>query len=366
GTAQRALAKLIVAVVMTTQGGGASTARRSPRARLRSATSSRPASGDSGVVSGSGGSLSHRHQQQPPPPQSDLELLADSERQICRLLTNKNPASRSSLNLSYRRLTILPPSLARLGQDLRRLYLNNNRLVAPPSEIGDLLPELQELTLDHNCLSLLPSSLGQLEHLRILSASYNPLCAVPDTLCKLAGLTHLWLHACQLSGLPDQLFAGMPNLKQLGLNYNRLNSLPESIGRCTCLEWLSAEENQLTELPDSLANCQRLNLVNLTANRFVEVPPPLLPLLASCLRHLLLRANPLSPDCLSDELLMQIMAPGADGAAAGDAEEPLSSRAPRIDLRGATELMALPAHWKGISNILVGPEDSDETANEAN
>uniref|UniRef100_A0A1I8JS24 LRC40 n=1 Tax=Macrostomum lignano TaxID=282301 RepID=A0A1I8JS24_9PLAT len=215
------------------------------------------------------GSLSHRHQQQPPPPQSDLELLADSERQILpACLTNKNPT-------------------------LRRLYLNNNAAGGTAKrDWRPLLPSCRsELTLDHNCLSLFAKQSGQLEHLRILSASYNPLCA--------------------LSGLPDQLFAGMPNLKTARPELQQIEQ-PAGVNWAAARVWSGSapRENQLTELPDSLANCQRLNLVNLTANRFVEVPPPLLPLLASCLRQsLLLRANPLSPDCLSDELLMQIMAP---------------------------------------------------------
>lgn len=86
----------------------------------------------------------------------------------------------SSLDLSRRGLTTLPPAIGEL-RHLKELYLEGNELRTLPPEIGRLA-NLQKLNLENNQLTSLPSQMSALRNLTELQLSGNPLPIPPDIL----------------------------------------------------------------------------------------------------------------------------------------------------------------------------------------
>jgi Leucine-rich repeat (LRR) protein len=63
----------------------------------------------------------------------------------------------------------------------------------------------------------------------------------------------------------------MPNLKELHLEGDRFNKLPEQIKELKNLEALYLRDNNLTDLPESLIYLKRLKYVDLTNNRIPHI-----------------------------------------------------------------------------------------------
>ncbi|GKT90434.1 LOW QUALITY PROTEIN: serine/threonine protein kinase [Colletotrichum tofieldiae] len=92
------------------------------------------------------------------------------------------------------------------------------------------------------------------------------------------------------------------NLRWLILTNNRIEALPESIGRCSRLQKCMLAGNSLTTLPDGMSACHKLGLLRLSANKFAELPPWLfeLPELA----FLSVAGNPCCAVSLDEELAL--------------------------------------------------------------
>ncbi|KAI9226398.1 MAG: hypothetical protein DHS80DRAFT_25270 [Piptocephalis tieghemiana] len=205
--------------------------------------------------------------------------------------------SLSHLDLSYNRLTSLPP-LAHLP-NLRHLNLAHNLLSSLPSSLealgslevliasGNRLTHLSPtlmtawsghlhtLILDANRLSHLPRSLSQCSHLRILRLGSvyggNLLSSLPDSLISsLPLLRELDLSSNLLSTLPDLPWP--PDLRSLDLSDNALTSLPPHLGQCRQLRALVASRNLLTTIPRSLALLTSLESLDLSGNRLSHLP----------------------------------------------------------------------------------------------
>ncbi|XP_041374603.1 uncharacterized protein LOC121387519 [Gigantopelta aegis] len=76
----------------------------------------------------------------------------------------------------------------------------------------------------------------------------------------------------QITSLPKELFTLLSNLLDLDASGNALTELPEEIGNCRLMGFLSVEQNKLTALPDTLANCKGLVRLNISSNIFPEMP----------------------------------------------------------------------------------------------
>lgn len=139
--------------------------------------------------------------------------------------------------------------------NLAGLGLTEAELTAPfePQERG--LPEI---------------SLASLRYLRYLDLTGNRLEALPECVCGFTGL--VWL----------------------GLNFNRLKTLPESLGALVHLQRLYLRGNALTALPECLGNLRALVDLDLTGNRIATLPASLARL--EGLEHLALEEAALPPD----------------------------------------------------------------------
>lgn len=143
-----------------------------------------------------------------------------------------------------------------------------------PQEIFSLADSLEVLDLSRNRLSSLPDDLSRLHKLRILFCSENDFVEIPAALGQCPQLEMVGFKANRIRQLPA---AALPRrLRWLILTDNRLQQLPEEIGRCQRLQKLMLAGNDLHALPQTLAECQQLELLRIAANRLSRLPDWLL------------------------------------------------------------------------------------------
>lgn len=76
----------------------------------------------------------------------------------------------------------------------------------------------------------------------------------------------------RLSQLPEAMFQEANSLKELHLQNNFLQALPESIGHLPKLEYLDLTNNLLRALPESFGNLKSLKTLKLTGNQLNSLP----------------------------------------------------------------------------------------------
>ena len=64
------------------------------------------------------------------------------------------------------------------------------------------------------------------------------------------------------------------NIKGLNCDYNKLISLPDSLGNCTNLQYLDCSYNNIFLLPD-LSKCQQLEILDCENNKLISLPKSL-------------------------------------------------------------------------------------------
>mmetsp|Transcript_6112 Transcript_6112/g.10147 ORF Transcript_6112/g.10147 Transcript_6112/m.10147 type:complete len:319 (+) Transcript_6112:100-1056(+) len=150
------------------------------------------------------------------------------------------------LRLRYNNLVTLPGDIAQLSGSLKILDLAGNSITKIPPCVQHL-SLLQELKVDHNKLK----SLQGVEHmvnLKILTANYNKIKALPRGIANLIDLEVLYLSDNILVSLPNEI-RKLRNLKYIHLNGNRLSRLPggfkklQNLKRITLDRQLHADES---------------------------------------------------------------------------------------------------------------------------
>ena len=201
-------------------------------------------------------------------------------------------------NIAHNKLTALPSAQSWCAlSGLVNLSLAHNELSGLPEHFGHgNLPPLVRLSAEHNHLQTLPPSLGMLSDLVELDLSHNQLTSLPPGLCGLCGLKKLQLCKNRLFALPPDFLEAPPQLQELDLSENRLQSLAlavptlqtvllgnNSLGAlelsgCDSLQELSAPYNVFSTLPAGLPMLPRLATLDLSNNRIVLIDD-----LADCL-----------------------------------------------------------------------------------
>jgi Protein tyrosine and serine/threonine kinase/Leucine rich repeat len=154
-------------------------------------------------------------------------------------------------------------------QGIKRLDLAAG-LTEFPIEIFDLADSLEILNLSDNCLRSLPTDLGRLYQLKILFLSNNDFEEVPEVLAECPNLSMVGFKSNQIRVLGENVLP--VNVRWLILTDNKLERLPNSIGKLEKLQKLMLAGNQLRSLPDEMAACQNLELIRLAANRLASLP----------------------------------------------------------------------------------------------
>ena len=158
-------------------------------------------------------------------------------------------------------------------KQIKRLQIADG-LTEFPVEIYELAECLEILDLSNNRLSSLPDDFGRLKNLKIVFLSDNLFTELPEVLTdcpllEMVGFKANQIHTVSETALPEKL-------RWLILTDNKLQKLPDSIGKHSRLQKLMLAGNQLTELPQSLQNCSKLALLRISANQLTELPEWLL------------------------------------------------------------------------------------------
>lgn len=148
--------------------------------------------------------------------------------------------------------------------------LTKNRFTELPEDIT-ALPFLEKLLIFHNVIKSIPPAISGLHSLQYLDIRNNQLIFLPKELCFLP-------------------------LKVLLVSNNRLNSLPEEIGRLETLTELEASHNHITILPVRMGDLKQLRSLNLRSNQLVYLPRDLCTLKLSHLDISLNRIASLPPE----------------------------------------------------------------------
>lgn len=138
-----------------------------------------------------------------------------------------------------------------------------------PTEPVDL-SALTKLDLPGCHLSSLPCGLPEaLPNLSILFLSNNDFVEMPAIIGSCPKLQMVAFKANKLRSIhPDAL---QSQLRWLILTDNLLETIPDTIGRCTQLQKCMLSGNLLKELPDSIAHCTHLELIRLSSNQLEKV-----------------------------------------------------------------------------------------------
>ncbi|BAU92003.1 serine/threonine protein kinase [Methylorubrum populi] len=139
-----------------------------------------------------------------------------------------------------------------------------------PPEIFGLAETLEVLDLSGCGLTRLPDELGRLKRLRVLFCSGNRFERLPPALGDCPALSQVGFRATGLREVPAEALP--PSLRWLTLTDNRIEDLPDALGRRPQLQKLMLAGNRLRTLPSSLEDAQNLELLRLSANWFETMP----------------------------------------------------------------------------------------------
>ncbi len=126
-----------------------------------------------------------------------------------------------SLDLEECKLEKLPDDIIHL-QQLKKLNLRNNRLCSLPENFFEKLINLEMLVLSGNQFKEIPKEIKHLKKLRILAVGRNKLAKCPDELCELQNLKELYLNDNHINELP-QCIVGLKALMSIHVDTKRLN-----------------------------------------------------------------------------------------------------------------------------------------------
>ena len=155
-------------------------------------------------------------------------------------------------------------------RDLLELDISNGALSSLLAGVFDNLSSLTELNLEENPLAEVPEGIfAGLTELKILflGDSTGSLTVTAGTFNGLEGLRWLKLHG--IASLPDDVFAGTPNLHTLDVSDGALSSLPAGMfDNLNGLIELNLEENPIAEVPEGIfANLTELEILSLGDSR---------------------------------------------------------------------------------------------------
>lgn len=157
----------------------------------------------------------------------------------------------------------------------QRLTLRAN-LRELPAEVYTLADTLEVLDLSGNELDDLPADLPRLHRLKVIFCSDNRFTRLPAVLGRCEALEMVGFKANRIVDVPAAALP--PRLRWLILTDNRIETLPDELGRRPRLQKVALAGNRLRALPASLAACGNLELLRISANQLDALPDGLLAL----------------------------------------------------------------------------------------
>ncbi|KAL1416128.1 hypothetical protein MTO96_006399 [Rhipicephalus appendiculatus] len=142
-----------------------------------------------------------------------------------------------------------------------------------PWSLRDAVSLYETLNVSFNELATLPPEIPfRLPHLRVLDLSYNRLKSLPDSVGFLFHLEELLVPFNQLESIPDSIIY-LKVLQKLDLSHNCIKQLPDNLGKVTTLAKLNVSHNKLASLPKSLGKLPNLKTILTAGNADITSPP---------------------------------------------------------------------------------------------
>ena len=132
-----------------------------------------------------------------------------------------------------------------------RLYLQDKGLKDLSAHAAELKPELVDyVNLDRNSLEKFPAELAGLPGLKWLRLNGNRLSELPD-LSALKSLRRIYLRGNRFNAVPEALKA-LPSLTDVDLSENPISEVPDWFVKMEGLENVSLSSTKVKSLPDDL------------------------------------------------------------------------------------------------------------------
>eukprot|EP00039_Didymoeca_costata_P003561 m.68417 g.68417 ORF g.68417 m.68417 type:complete len:778 (+) comp11965_c0_seq4:124-2457(+) len=196
------------------------------------------------------------------------------------------------LGLLQNKLTTLPPNIFAKNTRLQQLFLNLNNLKSLPSPIFQTLTSLEMLGLSGNQFSTFPPDIFEsLSKVYAMSLYENELRDLPvELFAKTTSLLELGMYQNKLSQLPLGIFDHLTKLEGLALHSNAFSQFPPVavFQNLTRLTSIGLASNGFRDIPEDIFHGkERLALIGLNDNRLTTIPNISCPLL----RALILDGN---------------------------------------------------------------------------
>ena len=112
---------------------------------------------------------------------------------------------------------------------------------------------------------------ARIDRSKILDLRFNKLVSLPESIGNLSSLRELDLRANDLINLPESI-GNLSRLREIDLRFNQFVRLPESIGNLFRLTTLDLHCNQIAKLPESIGNLSSLTALSLEDNELTSLP----------------------------------------------------------------------------------------------
>ncbi len=209
----------------------------------------------------------------------ELELVSEIDRHLTRWSSRgylKACAGGVSLSLFWEPDWLVRRLLAELPLvELRCCWSWNAVMGAVPglTEVPEewLHASLEVLDLSGHRLARLPERLTRLPRLRELHLDGNVLDALPEEIGELVELEVLTAAGNRLRAVPRSI-GRLARLRVLNLSSNQLSALPDELGELVALEELELGHNLLQRLPETLEGLGSLHSLNAEFNQLVALP----------------------------------------------------------------------------------------------
>ncbi|KAK3274201.1 hypothetical protein CYMTET_17605 [Cymbomonas tetramitiformis] len=188
----------------------------------------------------------------------------------------------------------IPCEVWGVGSAGRVLDLGSNHIMSIAASISQL-PNLQKLRLDGNSLQdegMPWEAMTALVNLTHLSVNSNRLNSLPEQIGRLASLKVLSVVSNALSVVHGEL-GKLKKLQHIALAGNRLETLPSGLAGCEELVELDLRNNKVSVIPESFRSLLKLQVLSMDSNLVAAVPPVVLRECRS-LHTITLHKNPLT------------------------------------------------------------------------
>ncbi|WP_421762936.1 leucine-rich repeat domain-containing protein [Ekhidna sp.] len=162
------------------------------------------------------------------------------------------------------------PRLHHLNE-LNELVLEDNQFTKLPTWKGRRLKNLEELDVSKNPLKLDKRWYGLIDHVEILRLNKCQIDEIHPTLYKMSGLKQLLIQVNELEEIPEGI-SSLKFLNKLSFYKNSISTLPPDLFELRGLQVIDLYYNELEFLPPAISNLENLEILYLSFNKLYDIP----------------------------------------------------------------------------------------------